>query len=103
MLRFNQFFNIYAQSEGIPGDRLTPFTQVIRALAGRFHEIYETGQRDGTLRTEIPEQKIFTSSLHLMLAAVTRYAVGVIYAEDSVQEELSLLRNMLLREYTRAA
>ena len=36
-----------------------------------------------------------------MLAAVTRYAVGLVYTEGAdTERELLTLRNMLLREYT---
>ena len=45
---------------------------------------------------------MFSAIVHLMFAAATRYAVGVIYhtAQSSDLEELKLLKNMLIREFT---
>ena len=62
--------------------------------------MYETAKQDGTLRTDIPEQKIFSTTLHLMLAAVTRYAVGLIYQGGEPEEELTALKEMLMQRYT---
>ena len=59
------------------------------------------GEQDGTLRTDVPEKKMFSLTLHLMLAAVTRYAVGLLYdAGIDPEEELTELKDMLMRRYT---
>ena len=101
ILRFNQYFNAYVKREGIPQERMKPFAEVIRAVATRFHKNYLLAEEDGTLRTDIPEQEIFSATLHLMLAAVTRYAVGLVYdANIDPIQELYLLKKMLMREYT---
>ena len=101
LLRFNQFFNVYVKREGIPPEAMKPFKDVIEYVADRFHQNYLRGMKDGTLRTDIPEEKMFSATLHLMLAAVTRYAGGLVY-EIGVdpEEELELLKKMLMREYT---
>ncbi len=101
ILRFNQFFNVYVAREGTPPERLQPFLEIIDSVALQFHEAYEMGRRDGTLRTDIPENEMFSGSIHLMLAGVTRYAVGLIYDSGNAPEkELLLLKEMLLRQYT---
>ena len=41
ILRFNQFFNIYVQREGIPSEMMRPYNDVIEALVKRFHVTYE--------------------------------------------------------------
>ena len=47
------------------------------------------------------ERTMFLSIMHLMLAAVTRYAVGLVYENDSESDkELILLRDMLMCEFT---
>lgn len=100
ILRFNQFFNIFVQREGIPPEQMTPYNDVIEELAERFHRTYEQGREDGTLRTDEPENEVFSKTLHLMLAAVTRYAVGLVYDGGSDPEkELEFLRDMLLKAY----
>ena len=104
VLRFNQFFNVYVQSEEIAPEQMRPYMSMIGALAERFHGVYEKGRRDGTLRTDLPERELFSTSLHLMLAAVTRYAVGLVYQGDSEPEqELLTLKRMLLHAYTAKA
>jgi AcrR family transcriptional regulator len=101
VLRFNQFFNVYVQSEEIAPEQMSPYMTVIGALAERFHGVYERGRRDGTLRTDVPERELFSTSLHLMLAAVTRYAVGLVYDGGVDPEaELQFQKNLLLRAFT---
>ena len=44
---------------------------------------------------------MFSSVFHIMLAAITRYAVGLVYdANIDPIQELYLLKKMLMREYT---
>ncbi len=102
LLRFNQFFNVYIENEkDIPAEAMQPYIAIVDVLAARFEAIYRKAQQDHTLRTDIPAREILLTSLHLMLAAVTRYAVGLVYENgyDS-EKELVLLKNMLLREFT---
>ena len=100
MLRFNQFFNVFVANEQVSAEQMEPFTKVIGELESRFHDAYELAKQDGTLRTDIPENEIFSTTLHLMLAAVTRYAVGLIYKGGSDPEkELTALKEMLMRRY----
>lgn len=45
---------------------------------------------------------MFLSIMHLMLAAITRYAVGLAYEKDIESDnELVLLKNMLMHEFSR--
>ena len=101
LLRFNQYFNMYLRSAAVPEEELRQYMDMIRSMEARFAQIYRRGQQDGTLRTQEPEKKIFSATLHLMLAAVTRYAVGLVYTEETdTEEELRLLKNLLLSQYT---
>ena len=106
MLRYNQFFNVYIQGAGTDKARMAPYEQVIGRFADRFRLIWEKGEKDGTLRTEIPWKRAFSATLHMMLAAVTRYAVGLAYQPEEgagPEEELAMLRDMMLRQYSRVA
>ena len=87
MLRFNQFFNVYLQSEDIPAEDMKPYEEAVGALEKRFETVYRKGIEDGTLRSDIPITEIFSSTAHLMLAAVTRYAVGLAYTENTDAEK----------------
>ena len=100
ILRFNQFFNIYIQTVNIPEEEKKPFTDVVHALEARFAKMYQKGVRDGTLNTEMPEKKMFSTTLHLMLAAVTRYAVGLAFVEGTdAEEELKMQKELLLKRF----
>ncbi len=101
LLRFNQFFNMYLRSEAVPDEEMQQYMDMIRSLEARFGQIYRRGLEDGTLRTEESEKKMFSATMHLMLAAITRYAVGLVYTEETdAEEELRLLKNLLIGQYT---
>lgn len=101
LLRFNQFFNIYLMSEGISREEKKAFTNMVLFMETQFERIYRKGQQDGTLRTDVPKKRMFSATLHLMLAVVTRYAVGLAYTEETEpEEELQLQKEMLVRQYT---
>jgi len=102
LLRFNQFFNIYIQSENIERDVMKPYDEMIRDLRTAFHMIYVKAEHDHTFRTDEPEEEVFSKTLHLMLAAVTRYAVGLVYIPEngfSDIKELEYQRDLLLERY----
>ena len=104
LLRFNQFFNVYVQSEAVTPEQMAPYMQMIGMLKDRFHNVYEKGRGDGTLRTgDTTEREMFSAVVHLMLAAVTRYAVGLVFTDGAdPAQELRLARNLLLARYTTA-
>lgn len=102
LLRFNQFFNIYIQSENIDHDVMKPYEDIIIDLRTAFHMIYVKAEHDHTFRTDEPEEEVFSKTLHLMLAAVTRYAVGLVYIPEngfSDIKELEYQRDLLLERY----
>lgn len=102
LIRFNQFFNVYVQSEHIDTGTLSPYRDMIGRLRERFHDMYLKAEQDKTIRTDEPEEEMFSKILHLMLAVVTRYAVGLVYIPESgfdVEKELMSQRNMLYKEY----
>ena len=103
LLRYNQFFNVYLQHAGADKARMAPYEQVIGGFADLFRVIWEKGEKDGTLRTEIPWKQAFSATMHMMLAAVTRYAVGLAYQPEEgsgPEAELALLREMMVRQYS---
>ncbi len=102
LLRFNQYFNIYIKSEKITDKTIQPYTDMIDELAERFHVIYQKAEEDHTLSVDTPEKEMFETTLHLMLAAATRYAVGLVYkaeGERTSLKELDTLKNALLKYY----
>lgn len=102
MLRFNQNFNNYVRHEGATPEQLRPYLAAVGALGSFAPAIYEKGRRDGTIRTDVPMEKMFTATSHIMLAVAVRYAQGLLFsAEDEADrtEEFELLKRALLREY----
>ena len=62
-------------------------------------------KQDGTMRTDLPEEEVFSTTLHLMLAVVTRYAVGLVYIPEvgfDAVSELETLKEALLWKYSTA-
>ena len=101
ILRFNYYFNSFLANEQAAEEQKQPYLNVVDDLKKAFHELYESGQKDGTLRADLIETVMFFSSFHIMLAAVTRYAMGLVYLTEDVdpERELVLLKEALLRMY----
>ena len=104
LLRFNYNFNSYLQHEACAEQQKQPLFEMVQKLEIQFHEIYERGMKDGTLNPEVTEPAMFSSCFHIMLAAVTRYAVGLAYVSQEradTEEELIMLEQLLLSSYVR--
>ncbi len=100
LLRFNQMFNVYVEGVGPEAGHMDSYMNMTEGLVKRLRGMYELGKADGTLRTDMPEQEMISFTLHLMLAVVTRYAVGLIYIEGSdPEQELVILRNLLIDRF----
>ena len=101
ILRFNYNFNSFLIYQNGTQEQKQPYQEMVDALAAQFHTLYERGQQDGTLNTDIPEQTMFSSIFHIMLAAVTRYAQGLaIVNESDPESELVMLADMMLARFT---
>jgi len=105
LLRFNYNFNNFVRNEKCTPEQMQPYLQVVDKLGEGFHDLYERGIKDGTLSPEVPEKEMFSTTFHIMLAAVTRYAIGLVYVYETADPEKELIRleKMLLREFTREA
>lgn len=101
LLRYNQLFNVYLQSEKVDAGTMKPYEEMIRGLAKRFHIVYERAEQDHTIRTDIPEMEMFSTTLHLMLAVVTRYAVGLAFQPEGFDDEKELVfqKEAILSQY----
>jgi len=102
LLRFNQFFNIYILSEKPAEENMKAYGAMVAGLEKEFHIIYEKALTDHTIRTDIPEREMFSTTLHLMLAVVTRYAVALLYRpgdDFDAMRELGTIKDALLLQY----
>ena len=103
LFRFNQFFNIYMQSETIDPEVMKPYRDIIEGLKTDFYMMYTRAEQDHTVRTDETEEEMFSTILHLMLAAVTRYAIGLVYIPEGgfdAEKELRTQKNAILKEYS---
>lgn len=101
ILRYNYYFNSFLANVQAMPEQIQSYTDVVDDLKKSFHSLYEKGEKDGTLRTDLSESVMFSSSFHIMLAAVTRYAMGLAYVpeDDDLEKELILLEEALLGKY----
>ena len=100
ILRFTQYFNVFIGRENVTPQQMKVFMDVLKTIADNFHAIYLKAEHDGTLKTDIPEDEIFSSTMHLMLAAVSRYSLGLVFQNSSeIEKELILLKELLLEHY----
>ena len=102
ILRLNYDFNSFVRNAQWTQEQKKPYVNIADSLGRQFHVLYERGAEDGTLNTDIPERTMFSSTFHIMLAAVTRYAVGLAVVIDSDPEsELVMLADMLMTRFTK--
>ena len=102
LLIFNQYFNNYVIQQHATKEQMAPYNNSIARYEKLFDMMYEMAEKDGTIRTDIPKEKMFATTSHIMLAVGVRFALGVVYAAENEQdrtEEYELVKKMLMREY----
>lgn len=101
LLRFNQFLNIYIRSDDAEEGTRERYSGLMKPITDFVHAIYIKAQKDRTIRTDMSETEMLSATVHLMLAAVTRYAVGLVYEPEGFDDEaeLEMLKEMLLERY----
>lgn len=101
LLRFNQFLNIYLRSGEVGPHTNMMYQKLLAPVSQFFHTMYEKGKVDHTIRTDISEEELFSITIHLMLAVITRYAVGLVYEPEGfdAEAELELQKEMLFEKY----
>ena len=102
LLRFNQFLNIYLHSDEAGTDMKKLYQRLMKPVAEVFHEMYEKAKKDRTVRTDVSEEEMLSVTIHLMLAVITRYAVGLAYEPEGFDavKELEIQKEMLFLKYT---
>ena len=103
LLRFNQYFNLFVKSANATDEQMRSYVGAIGLLRGAFERMYDKALRDGTVRTDMTAERMFSALLHIMLAAVTRYAVGLVYVPNSGADpvdELKMLKEMIINNFS---
>ncbi len=102
ILRFNQDFNGYIMHAQATREQLADYLKAVEPFTKKFHRLYEKGLRDGSIRTDEPEQVMFNATMHIMLAVAGRYAQGVVVRTDDPEDltkELLILKRMIMDHY----
>ena len=103
ILRFNKNFDTYIRHEKATEEQMEPYNEAVNVFAKKFHTVFIKAEKDGTLRTDIPEEKLFISAMYTMLPVASKYAEGLVYPEEEnnrdMTEELINLKNMILSTY----
>lgn len=103
ILRFNKNFDTYVRHEGATAEQMKPYNEAVNVFAGKFHTVFIKAEQDGTLKTDIPEEKLLISSMYIMLPVAAKYAEGLVHPEEETNqdmtEELIALKNMILNTY----
>ena len=106
ILRFNYDFNSFLMYERGTPEQKKSYLHMVDGMRPLFDEIIERGMKDGTLAIGATADDLLYSSFHIMLAAVTRFAVGLVYLPDNEMDpvhELIMLEDMLLSRYFKKA
>ncbi len=104
VLRYNYNFNSYMRYAAVPREKQQSYLLMIEHLRTQFHRVYVRGLTDGTLNTQIGEDEMLSSIFHIMLAAVTRFSIGLIYTPENgsdPEKELVILEELLLSRFVR--
>lgn len=99
LLRFSANYKSYICREGASEEQLAAQLDALKPINVLFHRKYEEAEAGGSIRTDLPEEELFTTITLTMLGMAERYAQGLVWAGSSTGDygkELSHLKDMLL-------
>ena len=99
ILRFSSEFKTFIRRENVPEEVLRVHLDPLSGLRDLFHVQYEAAKENGCIRTDIPEETMYTMTTITMLSMAERYAQGIVWADNEQQNhelELRSLKEMLL-------
>ena len=91
LLRFNYDLNSFMRKESGAAQVIGKYQEIADGVRAQFHDLFERGKKDGTIRTDLQEESMFSGPFHIMLAAITRYSVGLLYLTRPEEEERELI------------
>lgn len=99
ILRFSSDYKTFVCRNGFSDEIVMEQMDVLKPIGDLFHHYYEKAKTDHSIRTDIPEQEMFTTYTLTMLGMAERYAQGLVWAkleERDYSRELTYLKEMLL-------
>ena len=104
VLLFNRGFTAFVKHQVATAAQMRPYNEAASPFLKKFHLVWLKAVRDGTLNVDISEKKLFTSTLHIVLSAASKFAEGIFYPADyepDMTEELFMLKRMILNAYVK--
>ncbi|MGN0308812.1 MAG: TetR/AcrR family transcriptional regulator [Lachnospiraceae bacterium] len=99
VLCFSANYKNYICREGASQEQLQLQLDALKPIGILFHRKYEEAKVEGSIRTDIGEQELFTTLTLTMLGMAERYAQGIVWADNhagSYVKELLYLKEMML-------
>lgn len=99
ILRFSSDFKTYINREDVQEETLRVHLDPLAFLREIFHAQYEAAKENGCIRTDLPEDVLYTTYTITMLSMAERYAQGIVWADNQQRNhemELRCTKQMLL-------
>lgn len=99
VLRFSSNYKTYICREKVESNQLGVHLDTLMPMRQIFHIKYEEAKTDHSVRTDIPEDKLFSIVCMSMLAMAERYAQGIVWTRGESEDygwELERIKEMIL-------
>lgn len=99
LLRFSSNYKTFINRQHTKKDELKEHLDPLESIHSVFRIAYQRAQVDHSIRTDIPEDVLFTTIAIGMLAMAERYAQGIVWAsrgEEDHTQELRIAQEMIL-------
>lgn len=99
-LRFSGNYKTFVVRERTQRNQLEEHLFALEPIGKLFHVKYEEAKVNHSIRTDIPEEEMFTTITLTMLGMAERYAEGIVWADNespSHLKELEYTRDMILQ------
>ena len=99
LLRFSGNYKTFLCRRRTQEQELQEHLEPLRPIRETFHAAYLRAKEDRSIRTDVPEDVLFTVAAIGMLSAAERYTQGIVWAghaDADYTEELLITQGMLL-------
>lgn len=99
LLKFSANYKTYMNREGATEEQFRGQLEALEPVRRLFRLKYAEARLNGCIRTDIPEEELFSSVTVTMLSMAERYAQGIVWADTQGTDhcrELVHLKEMLL-------
>lgn len=99
VLRFSANYKTFVNREKASEDQYRDQIETLNPISQLFHLKYEEAKKDKSIRTDLPENEVFSMIALTMLAMAERYAQGLVWAKNNAHDyknELVYVKEMIL-------